>query len=372
MANPAHSHSNHGDYTLLGIAGVIIILGLFIVASASLVLSHNRFGEAYYYVSHQLLYGVGIGFLGFLIAWRIHYTFWKKCALPLLLLSMIVSLFVWVPHIGLTLKGASRWIQLGGLTFQPSEALKLSFVMYLSAWMEAKRKIISSFQGGLIPFILLTGLAGILLLLQPDVGTLGVLALTAMIMFYVGGGKLSHILLLLVIGILGLWLIIHLEPYRKDRLTVFLNPETDPQGIGYQINQALIAIGSGGIFGKGFGLSEQKFSYLPEAAGDSIFAIFGEEFGFVGSVALLVCFLLFFWRGIYIAGRAPDAFARNLAAGITLLICVQAFINIGAIVGLLPLTGIPLSFISYGSSALAINMAGVGILMNISKYMRTV
>ena len=176
--------------------------------------------------------------------------------------------------------------------------------------------------------------------------------------------------LLFVLGVATLGILIYLQPYRIDRLAVFLDPNTDPQGIGYQLNQGLIALGSGGFFGRGFGMSRQKFNYVPEAAGDSIFAIFGEEFGFIGSMGLMGLFVVFFWRGMRIALRAPDSFGRILAAGITLLVVVQAFTNIAAISGLVPLTGIPLAFISYGSSALIMNLVAVGILLNISKYIR--
>lgn len=363
------SSGHKPDYTLLITTGLILLLGLFTMASASLVLANDRFGEAYYFLNRQFV-GLCIGIAALLIGWKIKYAFWKKIAPFALVLSIILMILVFVPGIGLELKGAHRWIDFKYATFQPAEFLKLAFVLYLAAWMEAKRKNISSFKFGLLPFICMIGVVALLFILQPDIGTLGVLAITALFLFFLGGGRLTQIGLLLLLGIALLGIVIYMQPYRIDRLTVFLDPEVDPLGIGYQLNQGLIALGSGGFFGRGFGMSRQKFNYVPEAAGDSIFAIFGEEFGFLGSTALVSLFLLFFWRGMRIAARAPDGFGRTLAAGLTLLIVIQALTNIAAISGLVPLTGIPLTFISYGSSALIMSLAEVGILMNISKYIK--
>ncbi len=342
-------------------------MGIFMVASASPVVAELRFGEAYFFLKNQLL-GVAIGGIALLAGWRIKYVFWKKMAPLLLIASLFLMALVFVPGIGLELKGAARWIQAGPVTVQPSEITKLAFIMYIAAWLDAKHKEIRGFMTGFIPFLMMLGVVSLFFILQPDIGTLGVLVLTATLLFFAGGGKLAQISILCLIGTLVLGIVVLLQPYRLDRITVFLEPATDIQGIGYQLNQSLIAIGSGGLWGKGFGMSRQKFHYLPEPTGDSIFAVFGEEFGFVGNVLLLCLFLLFAWRGIRIANRSPDAFGSHLATGITLLVIIQAFINMAAISGLIPLTGLPLSFISYGSSALVTNVAAVGILMNISKY----
>lgn len=367
MAGGVQGHKP--DYVLLWVTGLILVLGLFTMASASLILANDRFGEAYYFLNRQMV-GVAIGILTLLISWKIKYLFWRKFAPVALVGSLILMILVLIPGFGLELKGARRWLDLGFTTLQPGELMKLAFVIYLAAWMDAKRKNISSFKFGFLPFICMVGAVSLLFILQPDIGTLGVLAFTSLIIFFIGGGRLAQIGLLVVLGLATLGVLIYLQPYRLDRLAVFLDPKTDPQGIGYQLNQSLIALGSGGFFGRGFGMSRQKFNYVPEAAGDSIFAIYGEEFGFIGSVGLVGLFIIFFWRGMRIALRAPDSFGRILAAGITLLIIIQAFTNIAAISGLVPLTGIPLTFISYGSSALIMNLAAVGILMNISKYIR--
>jgi len=368
MAAPGRAH--HVDYPLAIALAILVIGGLFVVASASSILSSNRFGGAHYYATHQLLYGAGIGAAAFIITLNLRYTIWKTLALPLLVASLLLMALTLFPNIGLTLKGASRWISVGPVTFQPAEALKLSFIIYLASWIASKKRDIGNLKRGLLPFLVMLGLVSIFFVLQKDLGTLGILGLTAIFLFFASGARMSQIGLLIILGLLAGTAFIWLEPYRVSRLLVFTNQKLDPQGIGYQINQALIAIGSGGVFGRGFGMSRQKFNYLPEAASDSIFAVFGEEFGFVGSIGLVSLFLFFFWRGIRVSTHSADPFARALAAGISLLVATQAFINIGAISGLLPLAGVPLSFISYGSSALIMNMAAAGILLNISKYTR--
>lgn len=364
------SRVHRPDTILLVITGILLIIGLFMIASASPVMSSSRFGDAYFFLKNQVV-GLGIGAAALLISMRIHYTFWKKIAPFLLIISLLLMVLVFVPGIGMTLKGASRWIHIGAITLQPAEILKFAFIAYLASWLVARQKDIKGFASGFIPFLVMLGIISVFFILQPDISTLGVLSISASLLYFSGGGKWSQIGILLLIGILAFGVIVFTQPYRFDRLLVFLKPNHDLQGIGYQLHQGLIALGSGGFWGKGFGMSRQKFNYLPEATGDSIFAIFGEEFGFFGIVILIGLFLIFFWRGIRIAHQAPDAFGRYLATGLTLLIIIQAFINMAAISGLVPLTGLPLSFISFGSSALVMNLAEVGILMNISKYTRT-
>lgn len=365
MAGDTRAHAP--DYILFGVTIFLLVLGLFVMASASLVISSTRFGSEYHLLLRQFV-GVGVGALLFYATWRIRYTVWKSCAPLLLILSLVLMVMVFLPATGLEFKGAKRWVDFKIISIQPSEIFKLTFVMYLAAWLEAKRRAVAHVYAGLLPFALMLGIVSALFVLQPDIGTLGVLVLTSLLLFFIGGGRVSHIALLITLGIIALAIVVAMQPYRKDRLMVFLHPDEDTQGIGYQLNQSLIAIGSGGAIGRGFGMSRQKFNYLPEPAGDSIFAIYGEEFGFAGSMVLITAFLILFWRGMRISSRAPDGFGKLLAAGITLLIIVQAFINIAAISGVLPLTGLPLTFISFGSTALVIHLASMGILMNISRY----
>jgi cell division protein FtsW len=275
---------------------------------------------------------------------------------------------VFVPSISLYHAGARRWLSFGVFSFQPAELLKFSFIVYLAAWLESKAKHIGSFTFGLLPFAIMSSMVAALLIRQPDFGTLMVLLAAVGALFFVSGGHIKQLALLVIIGMIVLGVLVAIEPYRLSRISVFLNPSYDVRGAGYQIHQALIAVGSGGVFGKGFGLSAQKFGYLPEPIGDSIFAVLAEELGFVGSSALLILFLLFFVRGISIMQRVPDFFSQLLGTGFLFVITFQAITNIAAIIGLIPLTGIPLSFISYGGSSLAIMMAEVGIIINISRY----
>ena len=302
---------------------------------------------------------------------KVDYHFWKKMAVPFFFVSMVFLVLVFVPGIGSKVYGASRWIQLGPFSFQPSEMAKLAIILYLAAWLESRgaQRIKDLFEG-VIPFLAIMGLVGFLIIKQPDTGTLGVIVLTSIAIFFISGAQLKHLATLGGIGFCTLWLLVKLEPYRFDRIVSFQNPASDPQGIGYQIMQALIGVGSGGIFGVGLGNSRQKFNYLPEPVGDSIFAVIGEELGLIGSVILIILFVVLALRGLKIAKNAPDGFGKLVATGITMWIIFQAFINISANVGLVPFTGIPLPLISYGGTSMIFIMAAVGILLNISKQTR--
>lgn len=338
------------------------------LASASMVLSQKSFGLSGYYVLRQLLLGGVGGAIGLLAASRISYRLWKRLAIPLMLLSLALLVFLFIPELSYSFGGAKRWISIGPLSFQPSEILKFSFLVYLAGWLAARKDEVKSISRGMIPFTLMLSVVGIFLLMQPDIGTLGVIAISAGMLYFLGGGKTSQIITLFLFGLVMFYFIVQLAPYRLDRITTFLNPAADPQGIGYQINQAFIAIGSGGFWGRGLGMSLQKYQYLPEPMGDSIFAIFAEETGFLGVVVFIGLFGFFLWRGFAIAYRAPDLFGRLLAAGITMGITVQAFINMAAISGLLPLTGIPLPFVSYGGTSLVVTLTQIGVLLNIAKH----
>lgn len=355
------------DKPLLYATAALFFGGLLILASSSMVISVKNSGSPLFYVGRQLLVGGGIGTILFSLAFFTPYRKLKKVALPGMILSFIMLAVLFVPELGYSWGGARRWLTLGPISFQPSEFLKLAFVIYLASWLDARRREVSSVSYGMIPFCIMLAVVGMFLVMQPDIGTLGVIAISAVLLYFLGGGKKSQIVTLGMLGLCLLFVLIQIAPYRLNRLTVFLNPGTDPQGIGYQITQASIAIGSGGFFGEGFGRGLQKYNYLPEPMGDSIFAIFAEEMGFLGATGLIILFGFFFWRGMTIARNAPDSFGKLLAAGISISIMTQAVINMGAISGLLPLTGIPLPFISYGGTSLAITLASVGILLNISK-----
>lgn len=354
------------DRVLLYTTFALLVFGLIMISSAGIAYSRSHFGDSYFFFKRQLA-GVLIGLVALYFSQRINYNYWKKISLPFFALSIIFLILVFVPGIGTKIYGASRWLAFGPLSFQPSEMLKLSLIIYMAAWLESRGGRVRDFFEGFLPFITIVAIISFLLMKQPDMGTLGVIILTAISMFFLSGSKISHMLLMGSAGFLALAVLIKVESYRMNRLLVFLHPELDPRGIGYQINQALLAIGSGGILGVGLGHSMQKFNYLPEPVGDSIFAIIGEELGLVGCVVLIALFALLAMRGLRIAKNAPDAFSRLVAAGIVSWIFFQAFINMAAISGLIPLTGIPLPFISYGGTSIVFLMVAIGILLNISK-----
>ncbi len=352
----------------MGATLALILLGLVILASASIVMSQERFGENYYYLKHQVFFGLFIGMGAAWVAYKLPLPLWQKIALPLFLLSFLFLLLVFVPGVGYGRGGASRWVEVGGLSFQPSEIAKLAFILYLSVWFKDKAKErFSRHNESLFPFLFMSGLLGILLIVQPDIGTLGVILITGLFIYYLAGSPLYHVGALIGGGAALFLLLMKIAPYRAQRITSFFNPQIDPLGISYQINQALIAIGSGGLLGFGIGHSSQKYNFLPEPISDSIFAIWSEETGFVGAVILIFLFMIFIWRGFIISLSSEDRFLRLLGAGITTWIGLQAFINIGAISGVMPLTGLPLPFISYGGSSLIISLIATAILLRISK-----
>lgn len=338
------------------------------VSSASISQSQEKFQENYYYLKNQLLKGLLPGLLLGLIGYLMPYRYWRTLALPVLILTVLGLIMVFIPGLSLTHGGAKRWVALGPITLQPSEFLKLSFIIYLSAWLASKGKAIKDFSQSLVPFLIMVGLVAFLILMEPDIGTLGVIGFSSIIIYFLAGARFSHLGLIGLGSVVMFYLLTKFYSHAANRLQVFLHPELDPRGIGYQINQAILALGSGGIFGLGLGQGLQKFKYLPEPASDSIAAVIGEELGFIGLMMVLLLFLIFTFRGLKIAQAAPDEFGKLLAGGITGWIITQALINIAAICGLIPLTGITLPFISLGGTSLAITLAGMGILLNISKY----
>ena len=354
------------DYMLLGICIALVVAGILILASVSASFSLLRFGTTFYFFNHQLLVGLLPGLALAIVAFLVPLSALRRWSLPLLIGAVVLVGLVFIPGLGIKSGDALRWLSLGSFSFQPSEFLKPAFILYLAAWL-ANRVSAKKTDATLIPFIVILGSIGLFLVSQPAVSTLGIIAITGLAMYFFSGTPLWHTLLILLGGLGGLLFLIRIAPYRLNRLAVFLDPSLDPLGKGYQIKQALIGIGSGGITGVGLGLSFQKFGSLPEPIGDSIFAIFAEEIGFLGAGFLILLFLAFAWRSFMVAKRTEDAFSKNAAVGIACWITLQAFINIGSMIGMLPLTGVPLPFISYGGSALVAELIGIGILLNISK-----
>jgi cell division protein FtsW len=346
---------------------LLLVFGLAILFSASLVISQEQTGKPYYYFFHQLIYGGAIGLIFFFIFQKIDYRFWKKVSLLALFGSLILCVLVFVPGLGYEHGGAQRWLNLKFTTIQPSELLKLGLIIYLAAFF-SKKDVPKKATNTLIPFLAIIAAVCALMALQTDMGTMILIAVVGIIMFFLSGAKIPQVIIVIFCYLAASFALIKFFPHRMQRLTTFLNPSVDPQGISYQINQALLAIGSGGLFGKGLGRSVQKYNYLPEPMGDSVFAIVGEEIGFVGGLIFIALFICLVFKGLKIAKKAPDDFGKLLACGIISWLGFQALINISAISGLIPLTGIPLPFVSYGSSALIITLAGAGILANISKH----
>lgn len=356
------------DYLLIMIILLITVFGLVIIANPSIVLSQETFKESYYFLKHQG-FSVLLGLIFFFIVQRINYKYWQRLAFPLLILSMVLLSLVFVPGLGYISGQSKRWITLGNFSFQPFELVKLTFILYLAALLGKKgrdeRQVIKQ---SFIPFVVVAGIIAFLVMAQPNFSALVILIAIALIAYFLAGMNIFYLLGLTGLSSVGLLALIKMAPYRMNRLTVYLHPEMDPQGIGYQIDQALLAIGSGGLFGLGLGHSIQKWRYLPEPIGDSIFAIIAEELGLVGAGLLIVSFVFLAWRGFRIARRAPDKFGFLLAGSITGWLLFQTFVNIASLTNLIPLVGLPLPLISYGGSAMIISLISLGILVNISKY----
>lgn len=356
------------DITLLLTVLALTLFGIIMIGSASSVIAERFRDDAFFFLKHQIFFGATVGLATFFIGYFIPYRTWRTFALPALLVSLVMLVLVFVPGLKVAAGGASRWIGIGPITLQPSEFTKLAFIIYLAALYDRKGVDVRDFRKSVVPFLIITGLISFLIVLQPDIGTLLTITGIALTMIYAGGFRIRHLALISLMGVAVFSVLVSTAHYRLQRLFVYLHPELDPQGIGYQINQALLAVGTGGMWGLGFGRSRQKYQYLPEPAGDSIFAIITEELGFVRTLFIVAAYALIAYRGYRIAQKAPDVFGRLLAVGITSWISIQAFINMGSILALTPLTGIPLPFISYGGSALATLAFAIGILLNISKY----
>lgn len=342
----------------------LIVLGGLMVFGISAPFSQEAFQRTWWFLAHQFVFGILPGsILGFL-AYKIKLADLKKLAPILFGVNLIFVFLVFSSLTGVASGGAARWVKIGPFSFQPSEFLKISLVLYLAAWLEKKSKKSLAALGF---FLAILGPVSLALILQPDISTLALLLTAAFLLYFLADTPVWHSILMGTAGVALVFFLITIAPYRMERFLVFLIPQLDPMGMGYQIKQAQITIGSGGIFGKGLGMSKQKFGFLPHAKSDSIFAIFCEETGVLGGLVLLVFFLIFAYRGLKIAKETKDKFARLICSGICLQIILQAFLNIGSMIGVIPLTGIPLPFISYGGTHIVVELIGVGILLNISK-----
>lgn len=354
------------DYFLALATIILVVFGLIMVSSASVVFSFETTGSNNFYFFRQAIFAlVGIG--AWFLVQRYDYRRLKKWAPYLFWIAIALLVVVLIPYIGLQVGGARRWIGLGPVTLQATEFTKLALIIFLAYFFEKNSRRMEDFRRVVVPFALILVSLGILIMVEPDLGTLGVIAAISLGMYWIAGAAFRHVAFLAGLALAAGWILIKMAPYRWGRILAFLDPTRDPLGIGYHVTQALVAVGSGGLLGLGFGHSRQKFNYLPQASSDSIFAVIAEELGFLKTLVLLALFAFLIWRGLRVARTASDSFGRLLASGIVIWISVQIFINVGSIVGLLPLTGVPLPLISLGGSSLVITLIALGILLNISK-----
>jgi cell division protein FtsW len=358
------------DRWFLIAVAALVLFGFFIFTSASMGLLARSTDRFFSIALNHILFGLVFGGISAFIMSKIHYKFWRKYAFWFFLAAIIITLGVFIPGIGFKHGGAYRWISIGSYTFQPSEILKIGYLIYLAAWLSKARENVSTFAGGIFPYAIITGIVAVVFLLQPDTDTFLITATAGGAMLFASGAKLRHLALIMLIGAIMVSAFAWQKPYLVSRIKTFWDPSRDPRGAGYQIQQSLIAIGSGQMFGRGFGQSVQKFNFLPEPVGDSIFAVAAEEFGFVGGVFLIFLIIFFTFRGIKISIRAPDSFSGLLTLGIVILIVCQSFLNIGAMLGVLPLSGNPLVFVSQGGTAMLFALTAVGIILNVSKHQK--
>jgi cell division protein FtsW len=354
------------DYLLLVATVMLLITGLLAVYTSSYAVGFHDYGDPNFFVKRQVLFAV-VGLCALLFFMQLDYNKLRAWSIWMLLAALVGLLLVLTP-VGVESNGARRWLDFGPVSVQPSEFAKLAVIVYISAWLSSRGSQINKFSLGFVPFTLLVGVMGALVVSEPDMGTTVIIVLVACTLFFLAGAPLSHLALLLGFGALLSYAIITTREYQLDRLTSFISPTSDPQGNGYQILQLLIALGSGGPFGLGWAESRQKHLYLPSSQTDGVFAVLGEEVGFVGLMVIMAIFAFFVYRGVKVTLKTRDKFGTLLAMGIVSWIAYQTLINIAGITRTLPLTGVPLPFLSYGGSALVTVMAGIGVLLSVSRY----
>jgi cell division protein FtsW len=361
-------HARRVSLLLLIIPTVVLtVVGLTMILSAGSISAVEGYGTSFWYFNRQLIYAVA-GLAALIVAWRLPYTVWRKLCVPLLVLILPLMLIALHPSHGTALYGASRWIDLGPVTLQPAEFLKFAVVAFAAAVLANKWQRLDDPKHLLIPLAPVMALVALLVILQRDLGTTLILCGSVFLLLFVAGVRLKYLLVTGGVGLLATAYLIFGEAYRRSRFfDSFLDPWNDPKDKGFQLIQGLIAIGSGGWTGVGLGASRQKWDYLPNAHSDFIFAIIGEELGLLGALFVIAMFVLLIFAGIRIAVRAPDTFGRLLAGGVTGWIGLQAVVNMGAVTGLLPITGVPLPLVSFGGTALVVTLAGIGVLASVAR-----
>ncbi|MBU5595399.1 stage V sporulation protein E [Amphibacillus sp. MSJ-3] len=355
------------DWKLMIAIYILVVIGILMVYSASSIWTSYKFDDAFYFGKRQFLFAV-VGLIAMHGVSRIPYHNWRIYSKHILLGCIFLLILVLIPGIGLVRGGARSWIGVGAFSIQPAEFIKLALLIFLADRVAERQKDITSLKKGFGPLLLLIFFCFALIMLQPDLGTGVILVSSCFILLFISGAKIKHFIFLALLGIVGLTGLIISAPYRINRITAFINPWDDPLGNGFQIIQSLYAIGPGGLFGLGFGKSLQKYFYLPEPHNDFIFSIIAEELGFIGATIILSLFFYLLWKGVQIGLNAPDKFGSLLAIGIVIQISLQVLINISVVIGLIPVTGITLPFLSYGGSSLTLTLAAMGIVLNISRY----
>ncbi len=358
------------DRIFLSYVGLLVVFGLFALMSASGPVGFAKFGDTYFFVKRQILFGIIPGLICFVALAKIDVQLWKRFAWWLYGLTLGLLVLGFIPHVGSVINNSHGWLNLFGFSFQPSELAKVSIIILMATLLTEKKRDWDDWRTGLMPVLGAVAPALLLILAQPDVGTASIIVAIIFAMLYVARLPNVYLFILGGVGIICFALLIIIAPYRAQRITVFLHPEADPTTIGYQINQAFLAVGSGGLWGLGYGHSRQKFQYLPEVSADSIYAVIAEENGFIISAGLIILILLLVARGLRIAKNNPDEYSCLIVSGIMVWFVCQSFLNIGAMVGALPLTGVPLLFISHGGSAMMTALAAVGLVANVSKKAR--
>ena len=359
----------HLDYVMFFSTVLLVSIGVTMSYSASAVLSGERYGSAYFFLKKTIFYAV-IGFTVLLMVARVHYLFFKKLVYPILAVCSLLVLMVFIPGVGHSVGGATRWLTLGPVNLQPSEALKLAVIIFMAYSLEKKDEKMGTFGFGFVYHLVALAIFSSIVLIQKDFGSAMTIIMVGIVMMVGAGIRWRYLLISIAMLIpAAVWLIMS-SGYRLRRIAAFMNPWQDQYGSGFQVIQSLVAFNQGGWFGKGLGQGQQKLFYLPEAHTDFIFSVIGEELGFVGCAAVVALFAVFCYRGLYLAIGAKDLFGRYLIMGVTTLICMEAVLNMGVVMGLLPPKGMALPFISYGGSSLIMSLAAVGIILSVSAYGR--
>lgn len=362
----------HADKIFLTLTVALVVIGYLTFSSASLGLLEKTQISVQSVLAKQFFVGIVGGGIALLFASTLHYRFWRKYAIYIFISVVLFACLVFIPGLAFEHNGATRWLSIAGFTIQPAEFLKFGYVIYIATWLSGVRTEINSWRLSLIPFGIVSGIVGVIMFLQRDTDGLVVMLSAGLAMLLVAGVRMRVLAIMIVIAVLGVGAIMVARPYIVDRLVTFYSGDVDTLNNGWQINQSLIAVGSGEMTGRGYGQSVQKFGHLPEATSDSIFSVYAEEFGFVGSTFLVVLFLLFALRGYRIATHAKDLFGMLLVTGIITMIMVQVFLNIAAMLRLIPLSGMTLPLISHGGTSLLMTLAALGVVLNVSKFQRKI